>query len=270
MIWLGLLGYPLEQSLSPDLHHAGLKALGLEGVYLRLPVVPDRLADAVTGIRALRPHGLNVTIPFKERIIPLLDGLSPVAQDIGAVNTLYWEGDRLLGDNTDALALKQLWQPLDLRHAVVLGSGGAARAACWALGSLKARRVTVVGRTAPERLPQQFGRLFPETCFDSAKLPAWEGASLVVNATPADWEVPGGLVFHDLRVFPPAGRSGLDGRAMLVLQAALALEIWVKRPVSVSAMAEAIGLKMWIAEAGGHANMPACSKKEKTHDDCDA
>lgn len=251
MTWFGLIGYPLERSLSPALHQAALQALGVEGVYLRLPVQPERLEDAVRGFRALRPAGINVTLPFKEAILPLLDGLLPIAEAIGAVNTLIWDGDRLLGDNTDALALKRIWARDDLSHALVLGTGGAARAACWALGALEARRVTVVGRTAPERLSGHFQPLFPGTRFAACGLPDWSDVSLVVNATPIDWEMP--LLdapIHDLRAFPCEGMRRLqlkgmkvvDGRLMLVHQAALALEMWLNRPVPVAVMAEAIGL----------------------------
>lgn len=249
--WFGLIGYPLERTLSPVLHQAALQAMGVEGVYLRLPVAPERLGDAVKGFRALRPLGINVTIPFKEAVIPFLDDLSPVAEAVGAVNTLVWERDRLLGDNTDALALQRIWQGHHLAHVLVLGTGGAARAACWALGAAGARQVTVVGRTAPQRLMEHFQPLFPQTRFTAARTPDWRPASLIVNATPVDWPVPHVAVpYHDLRVYPSdavqrlreQGVTVVDGRLMLVHQAALALEKWLDRSVPIAAMAETIGL----------------------------
>ena len=97
----GLLGYPLGHTLSPAMQQAAFSAHGLEGTYLALPVPPERLEGALAGVRAWRLPGLNVTVPHKTAVLPLLDGLTPEASAVGAVNTLYWDGDRLMGDNTD-------------------------------------------------------------------------------------------------------------------------------------------------------------------------
>ena len=104
---LGLTGWPLGHSLSPKLHSAALQALGLEGEY-RLYLVPplpegqEQLKTLVKQVRAGEITGLNVTIPHKQAVLPLVDELTPAARAIGAVNTLYlWDG-RLVGDNTDA------------------------------------------------------------------------------------------------------------------------------------------------------------------------
>ena len=105
MYTLGLTGFPLSHSLSPKLHNAALMAAGLKGSYSLFPVDParpDELAHLLGRVRSGEIHGLNVTIPHKQAVIPLLDELSETAKAIGAVNTIYAQNGRLIGDNTDA------------------------------------------------------------------------------------------------------------------------------------------------------------------------
>ncbi|GAB4579839.1 MAG: shikimate dehydrogenase [Anaerolineales bacterium] len=150
---LGLIGYPVNHSLSPKLHHAALEAAGLEGEYRLYPIVPGEggeLRELLGKVRAGEVQGLNVTIPHKQTVIQYLDELTPTAQAIGAVNTIYFRDDKLIGGNTDApgfLAdLKRFlgrrpetenWHtPSPLPHpqsALVLGAGGSARAVVYAL-----------------------------------------------------------------------------------------------------------------------------------------
>ena len=105
MIQLGLIGYPLAHSLSPKIHTAALKSCGLNGSYSLFPIQPNDkqgLKDLLDRIRLGEIHGLNVTIPHKQNVIPLLDELTPTAQAIGAVNTICLKDKKLIGDNTDA------------------------------------------------------------------------------------------------------------------------------------------------------------------------
>ena len=105
MIHLGLIGYPLEHSLSPKIHNAALNACGLMGDYSLFLIAPNNqqaLKDILARVRSGEIQGLNVTIPHKQNIIPLLDQLTPIAQAIGAVNTIYLREGILIGDNTDA------------------------------------------------------------------------------------------------------------------------------------------------------------------------
>ncbi|GAB4505366.1 MAG: shikimate dehydrogenase [Anaerolineales bacterium] len=102
---LGLIGYPLGHSLSPKIHAAALESCGLRGDYSLFPIAPDDqqgLRDLLARVRSGAIHGLNVTIPHKQNVISLLDELTPTAQAIGAVNTIYRRGDKLIGENTDA------------------------------------------------------------------------------------------------------------------------------------------------------------------------
>src|SRR3972149_8259432 len=105
MIQLGLIGYPLGYSLSPKIHRAALKSCSLEGDYSLFPIPPgdhQGLKTLLARVRSGEITGLNVTIPHKQTIVPLLDGLTPTAKAIGAVNTIYLKNGKLTGDNTDA------------------------------------------------------------------------------------------------------------------------------------------------------------------------
>jgi len=144
MIQLGLIGYPVNHSLSPKIQKAALKACGLEGDYSLFPIAPDgvqSLMNLLGRVRSGEITGLNVTIPHKQNVIPLLDELTSTAQVIGAVNTIYLRENKLIGDNTDAAGfladLKKFLTTETRRHgdlnALVLGAGGSARAVVYAL-----------------------------------------------------------------------------------------------------------------------------------------
>lgn len=147
----GLTGYPLEHSFSPRIHKAFLRASNLLGEYELYPIPPlpqgqVELAALLGRIKTGELHGLNVTIPHKQVIMPLLDGLTPAASAIGAVNTVYQEGEDLIGDNTDAPGfmadLRRFFgevtpgwrypKPLS-KSGLVLGAGGSSRAVVYAL-----------------------------------------------------------------------------------------------------------------------------------------
>jgi shikimate dehydrogenase len=137
---LGLIGYPLGHSKSPELHRGFLAQCGLKGDYALYPVPPedkDALKELLTRVRTGEIDGLNVTIPHKQNVIPLLDELSETAEAIGAVNTIYAKNGKLIGENTDAPGFWKDVQNLRLvrsqKNALVLGSGGAARAVVYAL-----------------------------------------------------------------------------------------------------------------------------------------
>lgn len=137
-------------SKSPAMHTRALKSLGLSGLYAPFQVEPERLEDAVRGIRALNIAGANVTVPYKEAVMSFLDGLSETASAIGAVNTIVREEERLIGHNTDAGgfmdALEAEGYAIRGRGVWVVGTGGAARAVLFALGTAGADPIVVSGR----------------------------------------------------------------------------------------------------------------------------
>lgn len=188
----GVIGDPIDHSLSPVMHQKWLRENGYDDHYHAFRVTKDQLEDAVCGLRALGAGGFNVTIPHKTAIIPLLDDIDEEAEVIGAVNTVINENGRLVGTNTDAIGfMKSLeekgFAPEAGDSVLVIGAGGAARAVCAALAKRAKIRVDLTNRTpeAAERLSARF--------FNSNESAVWtlEEAEkrlaqyrLIINATP--------------------------------------------------------------------------------------
>ncbi len=143
----GVCGYPLGQSLSPALHAWAFARLGHPGAYFAWPREAEKLPAFINAVRTLPVSGLSLTIPHKQAVVPLLDGVTETARSIGAVNTLFWRDGKLLGDNTD---MAGFLAPLTGRPlpslVLVLGGGGAARAVLAGLTALGAPRVLVAVR----------------------------------------------------------------------------------------------------------------------------
>jgi shikimate dehydrogenase len=205
----GVIGDPVDHSLSPVLHNAAFGALGLDWAYLAFPVPAGQVPAALAGMRALGLDGLSVTMPHKAAVAAGVDRLSPAAARLGAANTVVRRGDLLAGESTDgdgflaALRDDEGWDPAG-RRCVVLGTGGAARAVALALGQAGAAEVAVVGRRpelaeATARLAGAAGR--------PAGVEAAEAAELVVNATPVGMT---GVVAMDGQPVPPGIPFGID------------------------------------------------------------
>lgn len=266
---VGIFGYPLGHTLSPRMQNRAFAAAGVNMVYLAFPVEPERIGAALEAVRALGMRGVNLTVPHKERALPLLDALSPEAEQIGAVNTVVNEGGRLRGFNTDAPGfICSLREDLGLcpegLRVLLLGAGGAARAVAWALGREGAARVWVANRTASRAraLCDELSRRFPRTRYDPLELEAaweerWE-VDLVVNATTLGMRgealrvpaVPPACRFYDLIYNPPEtpwlaearrrGHPTAGGMGMLVHQGALSFELWTGRRAPLQAMRTAL------------------------------
>lgn len=242
----GVLGHPIEHSRSPAMHNAAFEALGLRHHYLAFDVTPDRLRTALTGAATLGFGGLNLTVPLKTLALSLMDRLEPEAEAIGAVNTVCFSEDGMVGRNTDGAgfieALEEL-VPVMPQRAVVLGGGGASRAV---VHGLLAAGVHVhwVSRD-PDALP-------PWACERGsyAQLGSALGtADLLVNGTtvgmkggPREFPIPLALeampehaAVADL-VYPATvlvarararGLASMDGLPMLWGQGVLALQHWL-------------------------------------------
>ena len=262
---LGLIGYPLGHSLSPKIHTAALKACRLQGDYSLFPIPPEdkqALQDLLIRVRSGEIHGLNVTIPHKQNVIEFMDELTSTAQAIGAVNTIYMRGDKLIGDNTDAPGfLSDMKQFIGNREsgigksAIVLGAGGSARAVVYALANdgwnvtISARRIEqaqqLVDSVAGYRLQVAGYSNLQSSTFD-IQLSTF---NLIVNTTPLGMTpntetspLPDNTIFskhtfvYDL-VYNPRetklvrdvralGLNASTGLGMLIEQAALAFETW--------------------------------------------
>ena len=266
----GVIGDPIEHTISPVMHNAAFRELGLDYIYVPFHVKAPELAQAVEGIRALNIRGCNVTIPHKVAVIPLLDGLDPLAEKIGAVNTVVNEGGSLRGYNTDAegflrALLEQGVEPGG-KGIAVLGAGGASRAISYILAERDAR-LTVLNRreeldwaeTLSWRIQHDLGREVGVLEHNDAGLAeALAGAEVLVNATsvgmsPDDGETPvparllrAGMVVFDIvynpvktRLLWEAGEAGartIAGIDMLAWQGALAFEKWTGREAPLDLM----------------------------------
>lgn len=151
---LGVYGHPIGHSLSPAMHRAGLKKAGLGDQYVYLPfdVLPEQLPAAVAAIRALNMRGVNITIPHKEKILPLLDALTPEAAQLGAVNVIVSDHGRLTGHNTDGIGfLRSMAEESGVspqgKKIVIIGAGGACRAVAAAMVRGGAAKLTLVNRS---------------------------------------------------------------------------------------------------------------------------
>lgn len=257
----GVIGWPVEHSLSPRLHGYWLDRYGIDGVYLPLPVSPPNIEDAIRALPKLGFVGANVTVPHKEAAFRTVDGLSDTARRIGAVNTIVCDEDgELYGDNTDAFgflenirATTQNWQP-DRAAAVVLGAGGAARAVIAALIDAGVPEIRLANRTRARavELLAHFGDAVTVVGWDRRN-DAMSGAGTLVNTTtlgmtgnpPLDVDVADlneDAVVNDIIYAPletpllkAAAARGLipvDGLGMLLHQARPGFEAWFgKHPV---------------------------------------
>lgn len=275
MIQLGLIGYPLEHSLSPRLHEAALKSSGLEGNYSLFPIEPDDeagLRSLLARVRDGEITGLNVTIPHKQNVIALLDEFTPTAESIGAVNTIFSRQGKRIGDNTDApgfLSDLNRFLTTETRrhgdlHALVLGAGGAARAVVYALNR-HGWNLTIAARTIQKAQHLIDGFTNSQLRLTDLALSNIDlsDIDLIVNTTPLgmmpntdrspwpqDLPFPPHAAIYDL-VYNPgetklvrdARQQGLratTGLGMLIEQAALSFNIWTNQNPSRALMRAAV------------------------------
>jgi shikimate dehydrogenase len=178
LTYLGVCGWPVAHSRSPQMHNAALAAAGLgDWRYLRLPLPPELFAETVRALPAAGFRGVNVTIPHKHAALALADRATDAAGAIGAANTLTFEDGAILADNTDAPGLlAALGESPAGRTALVLGAGGGGAAAAWALASAGAADVAIWNRT-PERARELAAAV------GGRAVEAPEGADIVINCT---------------------------------------------------------------------------------------
>lgn len=257
---LGIIGWPVAHSLSPLMQNAALEAMGLDWIYVPFPVREEDLPRAVMGLKTLGVIGFNVTIPHKTAIIPLLDRITPEAALMGAVNTVKREGDEFVGYNTDGAGfIKSLREDLGCdpvgRRILVLGAGGAARAAVASLSQAGAAVVAIANRSPGrgEKLAGEFSAIFGgtqfaaksldislfnsevqnfdllvnttsvgmgESAFDGLDISRMKQTASVYDMVYAPWETP--LLAQARK----AGLSCANGIGMLVAQGECALSIW--------------------------------------------
>ncbi len=272
----GLLGHPVKHSLSPVMHEASFRSLGIEAEYLSFDVPPEALAERLSQFRTEGFQGLNLTIPHKEAAVSLMDRLDASARLFRAVNTVRLEGRCLVGFNTDAdgfladLKLSRNLSPEGLR-VLVVGCGGAGRALAIACARDGAAEIGLANRTVSkaDTLAEEIDDLFPDSDVRvdvlSGDPEAWSRycreSDLVVQCTssglsPSDPPMlsasafrPGQLLYdiiYTSRVTPTmrsareGGADALNGAGMLVHQGAASFEIWTGCRADTAAMRAAL------------------------------
>jgi len=261
---VGVIGWPVDHSLSPVIHNAAFAALGLDWVYVPLAVPPGRVPAAIEGLRALGFAGANVTMPHKSACVEAIAELSDDARLLGAVNTIVNGSEAVSGHNTDLEGFDRFlrrdagFDPAG-KSALVFGAGGAARACALSLARGGLASLTVAARdpSSADRLRASLegsGTVVFTVSFDDA---AREVADLVVNATPLgsggeslplpvlDAKVVAVDLVYRPHVTPlqtavrEAGGSAFGGLGLLLHQAALAFELWTGQPAPMSVMSAA-------------------------------
>jgi shikimate dehydrogenase len=272
---LGVIGNPIEHSLSPVMHNAAITALGVDYVYLALPVNAADLSVAIAGFKAIGLVGFSVTIPHKQAIVPLLSEVSAVAKDVGAVNTVWRTDKGWSGTNTDVegfiAPLQAYNRDWSQTTTVILGHGGAARAVVVGCTQLGCTKIHVVGRN------KQKLSAFEQSWLDSSlpltlDIHLWEQlpellsqADLVVNTTPVGMHphveespidavamqaLKENAIAYDLIYTPnptqflrqakQQGAITIDGLEMLVQQGAAAFKIWLGQTPPVDIMRQSL------------------------------
>lgn len=268
---VGCFGKPLSENPTQYMMESAFKHHGLNWRYINIETGPEDLGPSVRALKPMGFRGGNCTLPYKVKIIEHLDRLGESAALMGAVNCLVWDGDELVGENSDGKgflqSLREVADPAG-KTVVILGAGGAARAIAVELGLAGASRITIVNRT-PSRGEELAGLLTSKVKVEGAYA-AWEGdyqvpdgTDILINATSIgmfpdrDARIPlavktlkAGMIVADVIVNPPdtrllrdardRGCTALDGLGMVINQAIIAFKYWTDVDADPSVMRKAL------------------------------
>ncbi|MEO0165520.1 MAG: shikimate dehydrogenase [candidate division WOR-3 bacterium] len=253
MYLTGVIGYPLKNTLSPLIHNQAFKALGLEGSYYPLVVPEDDFGLIIHILKKLRFCGFNLTNPYKIEILKYLEGISPLAQDIGAVNVVKIRNHQMYGFNTDVLGFIQSIKAhrlnLTRKKILIIGAGGVARAVGYAVAHARPAALFIANRTEEKAyaLAQRYGG---KTIPFEAVSEIIKEIDLVINATSVDiqsWlisHLKKGSIFYDTNYcfpsIPTKQVKTINGLEMLIYQAAHSFSIWTGKRPPLKVMKEAI------------------------------
>jgi shikimate dehydrogenase len=265
---IGIFGYPIEHTLSPLMHNAAFNALGLDICYVAFKVSPAELSHAIKAIQSLNMLGVNITVPHKESVIPLLGKVDEEAYFIGAVNTIVNSEGTLIGYNTDGKgfisSLAEEGISIDGKEILTIGAGGASRAISYYL-SEKASKLSLydINKPKAEKLVSDLNKI-RKNVFLLDHIEDINEPQIIINATPLGLKpddplplnpdfinsdmVICDLIYKDTKFLQEAKKKGartLDGSGMLLWQGALAFELWtgIKPPIDVMRQALFSGIK---------------------------
>ena len=270
----GIFGYPLGHTVSPAIQNGAFDCCHLKSIYFAFERPPARFRFLMRNLKLLLLDGFNVTVPFKETVIPFLDQLSPEAKAVGAVNTVKKEKNRWIGYNTDVhgflAGLKEARFKAKGKSVLILGAGGSARAVAYALAKSGVRKVVIANRTKTRSrsLIQKLRKSFPKADWTNAGLKGkvlkqvLSKTDLLVNATkiglkkndplliPRNFFPKRKILVYDLiykpretrllNVAKKMGHRVINGETMLLHQGAKAFEIWTGRRAPVHEMRKAL------------------------------
>ncbi len=246
---------PVEHSFSPLMQNAAFDALKIDARYLAFLVKPEQVPQAIAGIRALNIHGVNVTVPHKRFVISCLDEISPLAQLIGAVNTIKNVRGRLIGTNTDVSGFIRSLETLNFspkhKSIALLGAGGSARAVLAGLADAGASSIFIHNRTVgrAESLVTEFSQKFPDTQLKSVSVKTIleTPLDLLVNTTTVGMETDASPLdlsqcrkikhLADLKA-EELGIPAINGMGMLLYQGCDAFTFWTGQPAPETVMQE--------------------------------
>ena len=264
----GVIGDPIEHSLSPVIHNAAFAALGLESVFLAFRVKPAEVGNAVSGMRALGIHGLNVTMPHKTTVIPHLDEVDKTARFLNAVNTIHNKNGKLWGFNTDGVgalkALRENGVDPKGKKVLLLGAGGASRAIAYTIAH-EADELVILNRTVKpaKELARQLRQLLPKKISAEALSPETiednlMDSEVLINATSIGMKpnvnetlvnpkwlrtnlAVMDIVYNPLetklaKIAKEAGAKVVSGVEMLIYQGAASFEIWTGKSAPIQVM----------------------------------
>lgn len=189
----GVIGHPIEHSMSPPMHNNAYKKQNMDYVYVAFHVLPENIADLISSAKTLDIKGLNVTIPHKTSVIPYLDEIDETAEKIGAVNTIQFKDGKSKGYNTDGIgAIKSIqeYTTLEDKNILILGAGGASKAIAFTLINEKIKQLTIANRSE-ENANKLIENIQKQTKFNNIKYNTLtqanetvKDADIIINTTP--------------------------------------------------------------------------------------
>ena len=245
-----VIGNPIEHSLSPELHNYWIKKNNIDAIYEKQKINEDQLKQYILQVKNKKINGINVTVPFKKKIIPYLDELSIEAQSTQSVNTIYKKNDKIIGHNTDIFgfqtSVKKAEYYLENREVLILGAGGVVPSIIYSLIKMKVSRITISNRT--KKKAENLKKIFKD--IEVLKWGEISNFDMIINATSLGLKkednlnfdfssISGDKFFYDV-IYNPSetnflkmgrelGNKTLNGKLMFIYQAISAFKIWHKK-----------------------------------------